>query len=145
MLEEEAGVDVVYLDFAKAFDKVDHGVLFRKLRLLGVRGDLLAWIHSFLTERLQAVVVGGSRSSEVRVKSGVPQGTVLGPILFLIHIADIDVAVNHATASSFADDTRILMTITDRTDCERLQEDLSAIYDWALVNNMQFNGTKLRS
>ena len=60
MLEEGVGVDVVYLDFAKAFDKVDHGVLFRKLRLLGVGGELLAWIHSFLTERLQAVVVGGS-------------------------------------------------------------------------------------
>ena len=142
LLEDGAGVDVVYLDFAKAFDKVDHGVLFRKLRLLGVGGELLAWIHSFLTERLQAVVVGGSRSSEARVKSGVPQGTVLGPILFLIHIADIDVALNHASASSFADDTRILMTITDRRDCERLQEDLSTIYDWAQVNNMQFNGTK---
>ena len=83
-----------------------HGVLFRKLRLLGVGGELLAWIHSFLTERLQAIIVGGSRSSEARVKSGVPQGMVLGPILFLIHIVDIDVAVNHASASSFADDTR---------------------------------------
>jgi hypothetical protein len=88
------------------------------------------------------VVVGGSRSSEARGKSGIPQGSVLGPILFLIHIADIDVAVNHATASSFADDTRILMTITDRTDCERLQEDFSELYDWAQMNNMQFIGIK---
>jgi hypothetical protein len=83
------------------------------------------------------------RSSKARVKSEVPQGTVLGPILFLIHIANIDVAVNHTSASSFADKSRILMTITDRTDCERLQEDLSAVYDWAQVNNMQFNGTKV--
>jgi hypothetical protein len=59
MLEEEARVDVVYLHLAEVFNKVDYGVLFRKLRLLGVRGELLAWIHSFLTERLQAVVVGG--------------------------------------------------------------------------------------
>jgi hypothetical protein len=110
MLEEEAGVDVVYLDFAKAFDKIDHGVLFRKLRLLGVGGELLAWIHSFQTERLQAVVVGGSRSSEARGRSGVPQGTVLGPILFLIHIADV--AVNRASASPF-----------------------SAIYDWNQVRD----------
>jgi hypothetical protein len=111
-------------------------VLFRKLRLLWVGVELLALIHSFLTERLQAIVVKGSRSSEARVKSGVPHGTVLGPILFLIHFADIDVAVNHATASSFADDTRILIGTTDRTDYERLQEDLSAMCNCAQVNNM---------
>jgi hypothetical protein len=93
-------------------------VIFRKFRLLGVGGELLAWIHSFLTERLKAVVVGGSRSSETRVKSEVPQGTVLGPILFLIHIADIDVAANHASASSFANDTRILLTTKDRRNCQ---------------------------
>jgi hypothetical protein len=142
LLEEGAGVDVVYLDFAKAFDKVDHGVLFRKLRLLGVGGNLLGWIHNFLTNRVQAVAIGNSKSREVRVKSGVPQGSVLGPILFLIHIADIDSELTHASTSSFADDTRVLMKITEDTACERLQDDLSIIYDWALVNNMQFNGTK---
>jgi hypothetical protein len=141
-LEEGAGVDVVYLDFAKAFDKVDHGVLFRKLRLLGVGGSLLRWIHNFLTDRVQAVAIGNSKSREARVKSGVPQGSVLGPILFLIHIADIDSELTHASTSSFADDTRVLMKITDGLDCERLQDDLSSIYDWALVNNMQFNGIK---
>jgi hypothetical protein len=75
------------------------------------------------------------------VKSGVPQGTVLGPILSLIHIADIVVTVNHTPASSFTNDTMILMIIMDRRDCERLQEDLAAIYDLAQVS-MQFNGTK---
>jgi len=92
---------------------------------------LLAWINNFPTKTLQAVVVGVSRSSEDRVKSGLPQGTVLGPTPFLIHIDDIDVA-----------DTRILKTITDKKDCEGLQEDLSALYVWAQVNNIQFNGTK---
>jgi hypothetical protein len=144
MLEEKAGTEVVYLGFAKAFDEVDQGVFFRKMRPLGVGGDLFAWIHNFLTERLQDAVVGGSRSSEVRAKSGVPHGTVLDHILFLIHVAGIDVAVNHASASPFANETRIIMTIMVMTDFERLQEDLSGKYDWNQVNKMQFNGTKFK-
>jgi hypothetical protein len=76
------------------------------------------------------------------VKSGVPQDSVLGPILILIHIADIDSELTHGSTSSFADDTRVLMKITDYVDCERLQDDLSTTYDWARVNNMQFNCTK---
>jgi hypothetical protein len=83
MLGEGAGVNVVYLDFAKAFDKVDRRGLLRKLRLLGVGDEFLAWIHSFPTKRLQTAAVGGSRSSDARVMSGVPQETVLGSILFL--------------------------------------------------------------
>jgi hypothetical protein len=84
-----------------------------KLRLLGVGGSLLRWIHIFLTDRVQAVAIGNSKSREAKVKSGVPPGSVLGPILFLIHIADIDSELTHASTSSFADDTRVLMKITD--------------------------------
>jgi hypothetical protein len=76
-------------------------VLIRKLRLLGVGGSLLRWIHNFLTDRVQGVAIGNSKSREARVKSGVPQGSVLGPILFLIQIADVDSELTHASTSIY--------------------------------------------
>jgi hypothetical protein len=89
-----------------------------------VGGNLLGWIHNFLTNIVQAVAFGNSKSREARVKCGVPQGSVLGPILFLIHIADIDSELTYASTSSFADDARVLMKITDDLECERLQDDV---------------------
>ena len=135
-------VDVVYLDFAKAFDKVDHGVLLRKLRKMGIRGALYTWIRCFLKGRKQAVVVEGVKSSESDVVSGVPQGSVLGPLLFLIHISDIDSGITHATVSSFADDTRVFMRAKTGEQKEQLQKDLNSIYEWTTTNNMLFNGNK---
>ena len=134
--------DVIHLDFAKAFDKVDHGVLLRKLRALGVSGTILKWIGAFLSNRKQAVFVDGTVSDESDVISGVPQGTVLGPILFLVFIGDIDHGVQHANVNSFADDTRMMMNIKEPTDILRLQEDLDKIYEWADTNNMLFNADK---
>ena len=83
-------MDVIYLDFAKAFDKVDHAIVLTKLSLLGIKGKLLDWIKSFLTDRTQYVVVNGFLSDPCKVISGVPQGSVLGPLLFLVLIGDID-------------------------------------------------------
>jgi hypothetical protein len=76
------------------------------------------------------------------VKSGVPQGSRLVPILSLIHIADINLELTHTCKSSFVDNTKVLMKITDDLDYKRLQDDLLTVYNWALVNNMQFNSTK---
>ena len=135
-------VDVIYLDFAKAFDVVDHGVLLRKLRSLGVAGGVLRWMTSFLKERKQSVAVEGCISSPSMVRSGVPQGTVLGPILFLVHIMNIDEDVVHASVSSFADDTRVTMKIGKEEDVLNLQADLSTIYQWANRANMKFNSLK---
>lgn len=107
-LENNKDVDVVYPDFAKAFDKVDHGILLHKLRRIGISGELERWLHCFLTNREQVVVADGAESAPMLVTSGVPQGSVLGPLLFIIHNCDIDQHIQHSFLSSFADDTRAL-------------------------------------
>jgi hypothetical protein len=140
-LERGHGVDVVYLDFAKAFDKVDHGILCHKLRQLGVGGKVGVWIHNFLQNRVQKISVNGALSADSPVISGVPQGSVLGPLLFLVHINDIDEGLsNHV--SSFADDTRISSHIKSIEDVEIFQNDLNTIYNWQDINNMSSNDNK---
>ena len=99
----------IYLDFAKAFDKVDHGILLNKFKKIGINGRIGVWIHNFLSNRQQCVAVNGTTSSEAQVRSGVPQGSVLGPLLFLIHISDINYEIADSTVSCFAEDTRILL------------------------------------
>ena len=141
-LEDGSNVDVIYIDFAKAFDKVDHQVTLTKLQKLGFTGKVGRWIHSFLTNRTQQVLVHGSRSSARQVKSGVPQGSVLGPLLFLILIGDIDQDIVGAFISSFADDTRIGSKITSPEDSKALQAELEKIYNWTENNNMELNGDK---
>ena len=136
------GVDVVYLDFAKAFDKVDHYITLNKLKALGISGRLFRWLESFLVGRTQRVLVEGQASTPSPVRSGVPQGSVLGPLLFLILIGDIDEKVASAFLSSFADDTRVGKGITVPADCELLQTDLNTVYEWSDLNNMEFNSEK---
>ena len=144
-LEAGHGVDIIYTDFSKAFDKVETGVLLHKLRECGIGGKIACWIAAFLdsSTRQQAVAVDGRISSLTPVISGVPQGTVLGPVLFLIHIRDIAVNLSPGTtASSFADDTRVQRGIAVPDDCYKLQADLEKVYDWASEVNMLFNGDK---
>ena len=132
-LEDGANVDTIYLDFAKAFDHVDHGVLHHKLRDLGIHGKLGTWLHAFLVDRKQAVAVEGHKSKHSAVISGVPQGTVLGPVLFLILIRDIADGTDTATRiSSFADDTRASRAIKNQDDANSLQRDLDTIYKGSL-------------
>ncbi|KAK3870886.1 hypothetical protein Pcinc_023912 [Petrolisthes cinctipes] len=121
-------VDAIVLDFAKAFDKVPHQRLLHKLEFYGIQGQLLHWIRTFLTTRKQRVVLDGSQSPSVPVTSGVPQGTVLGPLLFLSYINDPPLSLS-STTRLFADDSLVYRPIKDRNDCLRLQDDLTALED----------------
>ena len=89
-MEKSNNVDAIYLDFAKAFDKGDHGILLNKLKKIGINGKIGVWIHNLLSNRQQCVAINGTISSEAQVKSGIPQGSVLGPLPFLMHISDIN-------------------------------------------------------
>ena len=141
-LEQGKNVDVVYLDFAKAFDKVDHNIVLAKAHNFGIRGKLLAWIKEFLSNRTQSVIVNGVLSNPRPVISGVPQGSVIGPLIFLILISDIDKNTLHSLVASFADDTRVTKGIESENDAVDLQEDLFHIYQWSVTNNMEFNDIK---
>ena len=114
-------VDVIVMDFAKAFDKVSHRHLLYKLDCYGIRGDTLRWIKGFLSGRSQRVKVEGKSSNEAAVTSGVPQGTVLGPILFLVYINDLADYLEHSKLRLFADDSIIYREIKSQADCQLLQ------------------------
>ena len=125
------------------FDKVDHGILLHKLRDLGITGRLGLWFFYFLNNRQHYVRMPGGISQPHPVLSGVPQGTVLGPLLFLIMIIDIDKGISPSSKLvSFADDTRVYSCINDIEKCDQLHIDLNSVYDWAHVNNMFFNAQK---
>ena len=144
-MEMGKGVDVIYTDFSKAFDSVETGVLLHELKQCGVVGKVGCWLSSFLDSqsRHQAVTVDGRVSPLTPVLSGVPQGTVLGPVLFLVHIRNISRGLSDGTsASSFADDTRVQRGVSSANDCTALQADLQLIYSWANDVNMTFNSEK---
>ena len=101
------------------------------------------WIHNFLSKRQQRVAVNGTTSSEAHVRSGVPQGSVLGHLMFLIHISDINYEIPDSTVC-FADDTWILLGIKDEEDTQMMQNDLHKMYKWADTNNMKFNANKFQ-
>ena len=137
-----SNVDVVYLDFSKAFDKVDHKLLLFKIHQKGIQGKIYTWIENFLQNRTQSVIVDGVTSESAEVISGVPQGTVLGPILFLLFINDIADAMEYASIQMFADDCKLVREVQTNEDHEKFQKDLHSAIIWALLNIMEINKDK---
>ena len=140
-LDKKNQTDVLILDFSKAFDTVPHERLLLKLDAYGVQGQLHSWIRSFLCNRQMRVVIDGECSSKTHVVSGVPQGTVLGPLLFLCFINDLPDAVK-SQIRLFADDCLLYRVIRTMRDHTILQEDLKALEDWADTWGMRFNADK---
>lgn len=134
-------VDVVAVDFAKAFDKVPHHYLLHKLECYGLGGDIAGWFRDFLSGRTQCVKIGDSLSGWLDVSSGVPQGSVSGPLLFLLYINDVIGAVSCGSLL-FADDLTLYGNIGDDSDCNGLQTDLLAVHEWSRKWLMEVNWSK---
>ena len=134
-------VDSIYLDFAKAFDSVPHRRMISKLHSYGIKGYILDWIKDFVRTRTQVVKVNGKNSSAVPLLSGIPQGSVLGPILFIIYINDLldNISSNELL---FADDTKIFAGIKSREDAETLQADINNLEKWSQTWLLSFNPKK---
>ena len=124
--------DIIYLDFAKAFDAVCPAKLVSKLKTFGIDDPLLSWFHSYLTGRRQRVVINGTFSNWADVGSGVPKGSLLGPILFLLFVNDMPNVINSATLAMFADDSKCCRIINNDADFSKLQQDLFSLTTWSL-------------
>ena len=143
-LDDGKKVDVNFLDFAKAFDSVPHRRLILKMKMYGIDGKIARWVRAFLAKRRQAVVVNGSSSGWTEVLSGVPQGSVLGPTLFLLYVNDLPSTIQNI-ARLFADDTKVSMIYLREEECISLQDDLYALEDWAEKWQLRFHPSKCKT
>ena len=135
----------IYFDYAKAFDKVDHYLLFNKLKDLNVNGIYINIIKDYLFKRHQYVYYNGIKSLPVACPSGVPQGSILGPFLFLIFINDVIKFIKHCNTLLYADDMKIYLDVQNDHHTEitsHIQEDIDSIYKWTLLNNLPLNVDK---
>ena len=141
--DNSRAVDILYLDFQKAFDKVPHDKLMIKVRALGIIDEFADWIEDWLSGRKQRVVINGEESEWADVTSGVPQGSVLGPLLFIIYINDIDISLTSKLAK-FADDIKLGINAADGTAVQELQADLNKVGEWSKNWQMPFNLDKCK-
>ena len=143
VMDDGGNVDAIYLDFSKCFDSVPHERLLMKLEKYGVTGQLWRWIADFLRGRLQQVSIRGCLSALAEVLSGIPQGSVLGPILFIIFVNEMPDMV-HSCIQMFADDTKLYTQIRDEEDVSKLQRDLDRLQEWARNWQLKFNPDKCK-
>ena len=142
ILDKGGCIDVIYCDFMKAFDKVPHRRLIQTLNNYGITDPLLGWVEQFLLGRKQCVTVNGASSTWQDVLSGIPQGTVLGPILFVAYINSLPEVVSNSDIYLFADDTKIFKGIFTSEDCNDLQDDLDAMHKWTDTSLLKFHPDK---
>ena len=140
-LDNKNCIDILYLDFKKAFDSVPHQRLLTKLKDYGFKGKLLTWVENFLKNRKQRVQVDGSSSDWADVTSGIPQGSVLGPTLFIIYVNDLPDVV-HNFVKLFADDAKLYAVANTVDDAKTVQDDLSRIDNWSDIWQIRFNYKK---
>lgn len=140
-LDEKNEVHVMYADFSKAFDTVDHSILLFKLQSMGLDSSLLKWFHSYLSHRIVFVSFNGERSFQFSPASGVPQGSVLGPLLFNIFINDLS-TILQCSFLLFADDLKIFIKIRSHYDITLLQRDIDKLFEWSVINNLELNINK---
>ena len=143
-IDNDSQIDTIYLDFRKAFDSVPHKRLIHKVKAYGITGSLLQWLENFLQNRRQRVVLNGNFSQWQDVLSGIPQGSILGPILFIIFVNDIPDAVGNI-CKLFADDCKLYKSIKTVTDQEELQKDLDSLCDWSKDWLLNFNIQKCKT
>ena len=141
-IDDKAQTDVILLYYAKVFDKVSHRHLLLKVEHYGIKGPTLSWISDFLHNRTQQVLLDCRRSSSSKVSCGVPQGSILGPLLFLIFINDLPDCVSNSTTHLFADDSVVYGRISSPDDSIKLQQDLDSLLQWESKWLMKFNATK---
>ncbi|XP_075150875.1 uncharacterized protein LOC142224983 [Haematobia irritans] len=137
-------VDVVYTDYSKAFDKVNHRLLLYKLSALGFPPALLCWISSYLSDRVQCVMFKGRTSRKISVTSGVPRGSHIGPVLFALYLDDLSSAIHHSNILMYADDVKLFSSISTTVDSCRLQGDLDLVVRWCDINGMCLNFGKCK-
>ena len=139
-LDNSLQSEIVYLDLSKAFDTVSHSLLLQKLAAAGVNGSLFQWFNDYLTNRSQKVLIKGATSSSLPVLSGVPQGSILGPLLFLWYINDLPDELSSSTlAFLFADDTKLVRIIHSESDMTTFQQDIDKVFHWSTKWRMKFN------
>ena len=145
LLDNNVQTDIIFLDFAKAFDSVDHIILLKKLKSYGISGNMYNWFTDYLHGRKQRVVVDGVASGWSQVTSGVPQGSILGPMLFLLFINNLpDIIPPPTSTGLYADDTKLYNAIKSSHDCDHLQQALSYGDDWSKQSNIDFNVSKCK-
>ncbi len=141
-IDDGTGVDIAYLDFQKAFDSVPHKRLLRKLKSYGIAGNVYNWIEAFLSNCKQCVIINGAKSGLTAAVSGIPQGSVSGPILFTIFISDMPLETI-CPIKLFADDAKLYYRVENISDCQQIQDDLIRLREWSNRWQLKFHSQKM--
>lgn len=141
-MDQGLQVDTIYTDFQKAFDKVDHILLLKKLAQNGITGNLLHWFKSYLNNRYQTVIINGYHSDQRLVSSGVIQGSILGPLQYILFVNDIAKCFHNCRILMFADDLKIFKTINNIDDCQEIQDDLDRFHQYCTINKLHLAPNK---